>query len=158
MEKAFCIEYFRNTHIVLQIIIPVSSISELKEIRRAFQGLQTLYETYLPKIDPHLVNDLLSRQQKKPGDEPFYMVEIFTKKGTNEDDKRSFILRKTGMVPSIQDRGTHYVTNHKLTLELLKELAEPDDVLEITGEYTGGLTGVGSTTSRLREDEVYGRL
>jgi hypothetical protein len=46
------------------------------------------------------------------------------------------------MVPSIHDKGTHYVTNHRLTLELLGELAEPEDVLEITGDYTGGLTGI----------------
>ncbi|MFB5599610.1 MAG: hypothetical protein ACE5SW_05210 [Nitrososphaeraceae archaeon] len=133
-------------------------MSELREIKRAFVGLQTLYEAYLPKVDPSLINDLLSRQQKRPGETPFYMVEIFTKKGIDEEAKRNYILSKTGMVPSIQDRGTHYVTNHRLTLELLKELSEPDDVLEITGDYTGGLTGVGSTKSRRKEDEVYGRL
>ena len=40
------------------------SIDELQEIRIVFQGLQTLYETYLPKADPLLINDLLVREQK----------------------------------------------------------------------------------------------
>ena len=39
----------------------------------------------------------------------------------------------------------HYVTNQRLTLELLNELAEPDDVLEITGDFTGNLSGVGAS-------------
>ncbi len=40
-------------------------MSALNEIRKFFQGLQTLYQTYLPNVDPILVNDLLSRQQKR---------------------------------------------------------------------------------------------
>jgi hypothetical protein len=126
------------------------SMSALNEIRKFYQGLQTLYQTYLPKVDPILVNDLLSRQQQegKTDSAPFYMVEIFTKKGTDEEKKREYIIRKTGMAPSIHDKGTHYVTNHRLTLELLNELSEPDDVIEITGDYTGNLSGVGASHSR----------
>ena len=73
------------------------------------------------------------------------MVEMFTEEGTDEEAKREFIIRKTGMAPAIYDKGTHYVTNQKLTLELLNELAEPDDVLEITGDFTGNLSGVGAS-------------
>ena len=126
------------------------SISSLNEIRKFHQGLQTLYQTYLPKVDPMLVNDLLSRQQqlKKTDSAPFYIVEIFTKKGTDDEAKREYIIRKTGMAPSIHDHGTHYVTNHRLTLELLNELAEPEDVVGITGYYSGNLSGVGATYSR----------
>ena len=131
--------------------IPMSiSMSALNETRRFFQGLQTLYQTYLPKVDPNLVNDLLSRQQQQKDIDsaPFYMVEIFTKEKIDQEKKREYIIRKTGMAPSIHDNGTHYVTNHRLTLELLNELAEPDDVIEITGYYTGNLSGVGATHSR----------
>ena len=133
-------------------------MTDIKEIRRAFQGLQTLYETYLPKVDPRLINDLLSREQQGSAEAPFYMVEIFTKPGIDEEAKRDYILSKTGMVPSIHDKGTHYVTNHRLTLELLGELSEPEDVLEITGDYTGILTGVGASRTRGKEDKVYGSL
>jgi hypothetical protein len=121
----------------------------LNEIRKFFQGLQTLYQTYLPKVDPVLINDLLTRQQKNPNTDnaPFYMVEIFTKHGTDEEAKREFIIRKTGMAPAIYDKGTHYVTNQRLTLELLNELAEPEDVIKITGDFTGNLSGVGASHS-----------
>ena len=128
----------------------IISMSALTEIKRFYQGLQTLYQTYLPKVDPILVNDLLSRQQQqgKTDSAPFYMVEMFTKKGTDEEKKREYIIRKTGMAPSIHDHGTHYVTNHRLTLELLNELSEPEDVVGITGYYTGNLSGVGAIHSK----------
>ena len=127
-----------------------TSMSALNEIRKFYQGLQTLYQTYLPKVDPNLVHDLLSRlqQQEKTDSAPFYIVEIFTKKGTDDEKKREYIIRKTGMAPSIHDDGTHYVTNHRLTLELLNELSEPEDVVGITGYYSGNLSGVGATHSR----------
>ncbi|MGE3859550.1 MAG: hypothetical protein AB7F53_06135, partial [Nitrososphaeraceae archaeon] len=56
------------------------------------------------KLDPNLVNDLLARQQQKltkNDSAPFYMVEIFTKEGTDDEKKREYIIRKTGMAPSI---------------------------------------------------------
>ena len=49
------------------------------------------------------------------------------------------------MVPAIYDNGTHYVTNHKLTLEILKEISDSDDVLEVAGDYTGNITARGSS-------------
>ena len=35
----------------------------LRDIRNVFQGLKTLYETYLPKVDPVLIHDLLVREK-----------------------------------------------------------------------------------------------
>ena len=92
-------------------------MSALNEIRKFFQGLQTLYQTYIPKVDPILINDLLSRQEKNadPDSAPFYMVEMFTKDRTDEEAKREFIIRKTGMAPAIYDKGTHYVTNQPVS-------------------------------------------
>jgi hypothetical protein len=40
--------------------------SNIEEIKTVFKGLQTLYETYLPKADPILVHDLLLREQQNP--------------------------------------------------------------------------------------------
>jgi BioD-like phosphotransacetylase family protein len=40
-------------------------------------------------------------------------------------------------VPSFHDEGTHIVAIHKVDLDLLKFISENDDVLEITGDYTG---------------------
>ena len=58
---------------------------------------------------------------------------------------KQYIFEKTGMVPAIYDKGTHYVTNQKLTLEILKEISESTEVLEVAGEYTGNITARGSS-------------
>jgi hypothetical protein len=118
---------------------------ELQEIRSVFQGLQTLYETYLPKVDPILIHDLLVREKEKSEHSPFYMVEIFTKSGTDSEAMKNKIFEKTGWLPTIYDKGTHYVTNQRLTLETLKEISDSEDVLEVTGDYTGSIGGWGAS-------------
>ena len=120
-------------------------MSELREIRSVFQGLETLYQTYLPKVDPTLIHDLLIREHEKSERAPFYMVEIFTNSNVNSEDMKEHIYQTTGMLPAIYDNGTHYVTNQRLTLEILKELCSSEDVLEVTGDYTGTLTGRGAS-------------
>lgn len=49
------------------------------------------------------------------------------------------------MVLAIYDKGTPYVTNHKLTLETLKEISESAVLLEVAGDYTGNITVRGSS-------------
>jgi hypothetical protein len=58
-------------------------MSELQELKNVFHGLETMYSTYLPKVDPVLIHDLLLREDNKSERAPFYMVEVFTKPGTN---------------------------------------------------------------------------
>jgi hypothetical protein len=58
---------------------------------------------------------------------------------------RNYIIEKTGMAPPIYDNGNHYVTNQRLTLEMLEEISDFEDVLEVTGDYTGTLTGRGAS-------------
>ena len=110
-----------------------------------YSGLETLYQTYLPKIDPILIQDLLIREQEKSERAPFYMVEVFTKQGTDSEWCKNHICITTGFVPAVYDNGTHYVTNMRLTLEILKALQNFDFVLEVTGDYTGTLTGRGAS-------------
>src|SRR3989442_2660073 len=118
---------------------------EIKEIKRVYAGLETLYHTYFPKSDPSFIDDLLGRLHKNPNIPPIYMVEVFTKPGVNAEAAKEYIFEKTGMVPGIYDNGTHFVTNHKLNLQMLKEISESDDVLEVAGEYTGNITARGSS-------------
>ncbi len=129
-------------------------MSEVQEIRTVFNGLQTLYETYLPKVDPLLIHSLLLREKypkyhryswEKSEDAPFYMVEIFTKPGIDSEAMKNKIFERTGWLPAVYDKGTHYVNNQRLTLEMLKEIADSDDVLEVTGDYTGSITGTGAS-------------
>lgn len=39
--------------------------SDLKEIGNVYQGLKTLYQTYLSKVDPALTHDLLMCEEEK---------------------------------------------------------------------------------------------
>ena len=121
------------------------SIDTLREIKTVFQGLQTLYQTYLPKADHLLIHDLLVREKEKSEDAPFYMVEIFTKPGTDSEVMKNKIFERTGCLPAVFDKGTHYATNQRLTLETLKEISDSDEVLEVTGDYTGSIGGWGAS-------------
>ena len=56
----------------------------------------------------------------------------------NTEEVRNYIIGKTGMSSAIYDSGTHYVTNQQLTLDILKEISDSEDVI-VMGEYTVGL-------------------
>lgn len=77
-----------------------------------------------------------------------YTVEVFTRDGLDAEVARWYIFDKTGMMPAIYNQGTHFVTDQKLTLEKLKEISDSDDVLEVTGEYTGSWASNGPTHER----------
>lgn len=119
--------------------------TELIRIKEQFEELQREYREYLPKVDPALINDLLLRQKENPHITPMYMVEVFTKPGLNTEEVREYIISKTGMSPAIYDKGTHYATNQMLTLEMLKEISDSEDVIEVKGDYTGGLGSFGAS-------------
>jgi hypothetical protein len=118
---------------------------ELQELRNVFHGLETVYSTYLPKVDPVLIHNLLLREEQNSERAPFYMVEVFTKPGTNSEWCKQHIIHTTGFVPAIYDKGTHYVTNMRLTLDILKRLNDFEFVEEIAGDHTGNLTGRGAS-------------
>jgi hypothetical protein len=113
---------------------------ELDNVRNSFARLQEAYSKVFPKVDQHLLNDFLSREAKSDGP-ILYTIEVFTKEGIDSEAARGYIMSKTGMAPAIFDNGTHYVTTQKLTLGMLKEICDSDDVLEVRGTYCG----VGST-------------
>jgi len=118
---------------------------------------EAIYTQVLPKVVPGLIGDLLSREiEYGPANAPVYTLEVFTRKGTDLRKAREFIFRKTGMMPAVYDKGTHYVTNQKLTLQVLKEISDSEDVLEITGEYSGSCGSIGPTHER--GDHAYERI
>jgi len=90
------------------------------------------------------LTDLLLNERKDPNNAPIFTLEVFMKKGTDIEKVRDTILQMTGTAPSIHDEGTHIVATHKVTLDLLKFISENDDVLEITGDYTGGAASMGA--------------
>jgi hypothetical protein len=127
---------------------------ELNALRIQRKKLQAIYTQVLPKVVPGLIGDLLSREREynqssnNNAEGPMYTLEVFTKNGTDPEKAKNYIFQKTGMRPAVYDKGTHYVTNQKLTLEILKEISDSDDVLEITGEYSGSWGSIGPIHER----------
>jgi hypothetical protein len=115
----------------------IDNLYEVSEIKNQFEKLQKKYQTHLPKVDPYLVYDLLLRQQKNPATIYMYNIEVFTKQGLDANAAKEYVYKKAGMAPAVYDKGTHYVTNQKLTLEILKEISDCEDVVQVSGEYTG---------------------
>ena len=119
-------------------------IDELEELKLQTAKLAEIYRRIFYKVDPALVFDLVARLQqdpKNPG--ALYTVEVFTKDGTDPEKSKDHILKTTGTVPSIYDKGTHYVSHHPLNLDILKKLNDIDYVLEVMGDYTGSGASIG---------------
>ena len=120
----------------------------VEELRRRFQDFRTSCKTILPKVDPLLIEDVILRQQ-----EPLmYTVEVFSDGSRNPEDVKKDIVADTGMVPAIYDQGTHYVVNHKITLETLESIQKYTDVQEIKGEYSGSTASRGAAHERGEHD------
>jgi hypothetical protein len=49
-----------------------------------------------------------------------------TKRGVNPEAVKKYIFKKIGMVPAFYQNGTLFVTNQRLTLEMLKEISDSD--------------------------------
>lgn len=127
-------------------------MSNIEEIKRKYQEFQTACKTTLPKVDALLIQDLVTRQLQNPEKQSMYTIEIFSDGSRNMEDVRNDILAATGMVPSIHDKGTHYVINSKVTLETLEIIQKYPDVIEIKGEYTGGASSRGAAHDRGERD------
>jgi hypothetical protein len=131
---------------------PSASI-DLDLLRNMQLGFKKACKQILPKVNPTLIADIIERQQENP--EPIYMLEVFTKSDVDSEKIRNIIFERVGVTPSIHDNGTHYVTNQKLTLEMLKEISDYDGVVAVEGDYTEAITGLGPSHSW---DEVRARI
>lgn len=67
---------------------------------------------------------------------PSYTLEIFTYSNTDSRALKDYIYEKTNVVPTVYDNGTHYVINQKLTLEMLKDTSDLNEVRDVTGAST----------------------
>jgi hypothetical protein len=116
---------------------------ELQELRLDYQRLREAYRKILPKVDPNLIDYLLLRREKDPYTEPMYTIEVFTRDRIDTEAARWYIFGKTAMMPAIYDHGTYSVTDQKLSLETVKEISDSDDIIELTGEYSGSFSSTG---------------
>ena len=109
---------------------------EMQEVRKQFDDLQCLFQRYLPNVDPDLIYDLLTRLRDNSGVTPKYTLEVYTKKEVDSIKIIDFIYETTGAMATVYDGSTHYVTNQKLSLDMLKKLSDFKDIIEITGAPT----------------------
>ena len=109
---------------------------EIQRIRKHFDDLQGLFQRYLPNVDPDLIYDLLTRLRENPSVTPTYTLEVYTKKEVDSAKMIDFMYKITGSMATVYDNDTHYVTNQKLTLDILKSISEMKDIIEITGAPT----------------------
>ena len=89
---------------------------------------------------------MLQRKLKQPSNDPLYTIEVFTTERVDPEYARNYIISYTGNAPAIYDRGTHYVTNQRLNLDILKMISDKDNVRQIKGYYSGEFASIGPTS------------
>jgi hypothetical protein len=110
--------------------------NEMQRVRKQFEQLQSLFQKYLPNVDPDLIYDLLTRLRENPGITPTYTLEVYTEKEVDSAKTIDFIYKITGAMATVYDNGTHYVINQKLSLNILKNISDLKSIIEITGAST----------------------
>jgi len=137
-------------HTTIDMSERLTVVGEVDKVRRKFREAREAYKTILPKVDPALIDDILERIDATGKEALSYTLEVFTKEGVDVKAAREYIISKTGMAPAIFDNGTHYVTNQKLTLEMLKEISDSPDVVDVRGSFCGGTGMRGAYFERRR--------
>jgi hypothetical protein len=113
-----------------------NDFNEMLRIRKHFDDLQGLFQSYLPNVDPDLIYDLLTRLRENPEVTPTYTLEIYTKREIDSAKMVDSIYKITGAVATIYDNGTHFVTNQKISLDMLQNISDIKGIIEITGAPT----------------------
>jgi hypothetical protein len=115
-------------------------VLELQGIKLQKDKIEEAYRQVFPKVDPYLLHHVYLRMREDPSYKdvgPMYTVEVFTKEGTDTEATKRHIMNTTGRAVSIYDNGTHFVTQMRLTPEILKKLNDFEHILEIMGDYNG---------------------
>jgi hypothetical protein len=105
------------------------------DIQTKYEEFQRSCKTILPKIDIKLIEDFLNRQQEDPGAK--YSITVTTKEGLDTQTIKDLVWNKIGEVPDVDNNGTSYRIEHKLSLDALKTLSDYDFVLNVKGSYIG---------------------
>jgi hypothetical protein len=105
------------------------------DIQTKYEEFQRSCKTILPKIDLKLIEDFLKRQQEDPGAR--YSIEVTTKEGLDAQAVKDLVWSKIGEVPDVDNHGTFYRIEHKLSLDALKTSPDYDFVLNVKGSYIG---------------------
>ena len=110
-------------------------MSCIEELEKKYLEFEYLMKSCLPKVDTHLILDILHRLA---GDKnPMYTLEIFLDKKPDLDELRDKISNDLEVMPAFYDGGTHVVIAHRIDLKMLEYFSLDENVYRIRGTYTG---------------------
>ena len=80
-----------------------------------------------------LFEDFLYRRQEYPDTRPTYTIEVTTREELDTQIIKDLLWNEFGEIPDIDNHGTYYRIEHKLTLGALKRLSDHNYVLNVKG-------------------------
>ena len=125
-------------------------MSCIEELEKKYLEFEYLMKSCLPKVDTHLILDILHRLA---GDKnPMYTLEIFLDKKPDLDELRDKISNDLEVMPAFYDGGTHVVIAHRIDLKMLEYFSSDENVYRIRGTYTGHGQGASIGPVFVRDD------
>ncbi len=126
-------------------------MSGIEDIATKYDDFMNTIKTQLPKVNKSLIFELmplLKEEKESPG----YNLQIHVKDNSNKDELKNLILKEWGVVPAFYEHN-HAVVEHRINLQLLKQLNDIDSVDSISGSRSGG--GRASRGPVLERDDDY---
>ncbi len=126
-------------------------MSGIEDIATKYDDFMSTIKTQLPKVNKSLIFELmplLKEEKESPG----YNLQIHVKDNANKDELKNVILKEWGVVPAFYEHN-HAVVEHRINLQLLKQLNDLDSVDSISGSRSGG--GRASRGPVLERDDDY---
>jgi hypothetical protein len=131
-----------------------SASKEFGDLKEKYGQLRSTYEKYFPKVEPKLVEELVSYgSNSADSKDRLYALQIIGKEGSSLGRVRQYLSEKTGRVPTEYEGGTHYVVNVYPTLDMIKDIRGFEEVERISGDYTFGSYSMHGIHEHRGEDE-----
>ena len=106
-----------------------------EELVKRYLEFDELMKRCLPKVDTHLILDILHRLSEDKN--PMYTLEIFLNRKPDVEELRNKISTDLAVMPAFFDGGTHVVIAHRIDLKMLEYFSSDENVYRIRGTYTG---------------------
>ena len=132
-----------------------SASKEFGDLKKQYGELHGMYEKYFPKVEPKLVEELVSvGSDSADSKDRLYALQVIGKEGSSLGRVKQYLSDKTGRVPTEYEGGTHYVVNVYPTLDMIKDIQGFEEVERISGDYTFGSYSMHGVHEHRGEDEA----
>lgn len=132
-----------------------SASKEFGDLKKQYGELRGMYEKYFPKVEPKLVEELVSvGSDSADSKDRLYALQVVGKEGSSLGRVKQYLSDKTGRVPTEYEGGTHYVVNVYPTLDMIKDIQDFEEVERISGDYTFGSYSMHGVHEHRGEDEA----